>query len=189
MIAVRLAIAARQSRPVRGWLGGCANSESPTRTSSPTTPGGTPSIADQLGPGSSRGYAMASAGMLPGRWPKPMSCPPSRIWPWLSRSSLDGGCRRIKGDAAGALSGAKLGLLFSATDPAALLQRFQKCQVNRATQSSSALASERPPTSLSDPDADDLVARWHHTGCWPSHQIADEITPTGYLANVHAKNV
>jgi hypothetical protein len=31
-----------------------------------------------------------------------MSFPPSRIWPWLSRSSPDGRCR-IKGDPAGAL--------------------------------------------------------------------------------------
>jgi hypothetical protein len=55
--------AVRQSRPVRGWLGGCGNSGSPTLVSNPTTPGGTPSSAEQLGPGSSRGYGMASAGI------------------------------------------------------------------------------------------------------------------------------
>ncbi len=34
-----------------------------------------------------------------------------------------------------------------------------------------------------------LAARWRHTDCGVSHQIGDETTPTGYLANVRAKDV
>jgi hypothetical protein len=42
-LRVTPATAARRPRPVRGWLGRSGTSGSPTRVSSPTTPGGTPS--------------------------------------------------------------------------------------------------------------------------------------------------
>jgi hypothetical protein len=79
--------------------------------------------------------------------------------------------------------------------PRACARHSRSAGVGRGAVSVVACVAQRPsiaPASVGDSDADDLdrlAARWHDTHCWPSRQIGDETAPTGYLANVHAKDV